>query len=115
LLGSKLFGDTPHRIVAVAPVYRRRCQVNETSRRGNRFFYKPKTRVMKAPKLKGKCGVPVGYLGVADVQALLNKCKTTIWNMVNDGRLPKPLRDGKLRIWDEKELKRWIDNAKFCK
>ena len=69
---------------------------------------------MKAPKLKGKCGVPMGYLGVADVQALLNKCRTTIWHMVNDGRLPKPLRDGKLRIWDEKELKNWITHAKFC-
>ena len=69
----------------------------------------------KAPKTKGKCGVPVGYIGVADVQTLLNKCRTTIWHMVNDGRLPKPLRDGKMRIWDEKELKRWIDNAKFCK
>ena len=69
---------------------------------------------MKAPKLKGKCGVPMGYLGIADAQMLLNKCRTTIWNMVNDGRLPKPLRDGKLRIWDEKELKNWITHAKFC-
>ena len=70
---------------------------------------------MKVPKPKGKCGVPVGYLGIADVQVLLNKCRATIWNMVNDGRLPKPLLDGKLRIWDEKDLKTWINNAKFCK
>jgi predicted DNA-binding transcriptional regulator AlpA len=74
-----------------------------------------KDMTMKVPKPKGKCGVPVGYIGIADVQMLLNKCRTTIWNMVNDGRLPKPLRDGKLRIWDRKEMLRWIENAKFCK
>jgi predicted DNA-binding transcriptional regulator AlpA len=74
-----------------------------------------KTMTKKEPKEKGKCGVPEGYLGVADVQKLLNKCRATIWKMVNEGRLPKPLRDGKLRIWDEKEIRMWISNAKFCK
>jgi predicted DNA-binding transcriptional regulator AlpA len=68
-----------------------------------------------AQKPKRKCGIPEGYLGVADVQRLLNKCKSTIWQMVSDGRLPKPLRDGKLMIWDEKDLKTWIKNAKFGK
>jgi predicted DNA-binding transcriptional regulator AlpA len=68
----------------------------------------------KEPKEKGKCGVPEGYLGIADVQKLLNKCRATIWKMINEGRLPKPLRDGKLRIWDEKEIRMWIYNAKFC-
>jgi len=66
-------------------------------------------------KPKRKHGVPVGYIGTAGVQALLNKSKGTIWRMILDGRLPKPLRDGQINIWDRKEILRWIDNAKFCK
>ena len=65
--------------------------------------------------MKSKTGVPKGYLGINDVQALLKKSKATIWRMVQDGRLEKPLRDGSIVIWDEKDLKRWIDNGKFCK
>ena len=66
-------------------------------------------------KPKGSHGVPVGYIGTAGVQALLNKSRGTIWRMILDGRLPRPLRDGKMNIWDRKEILRWIDNAKFCK
>jgi predicted DNA-binding transcriptional regulator AlpA len=69
----------------------------------------------KALKTKRKYGIPVGYIGTADVRGLLNKSKATIWRMVNDGRLPRPLKDGKINIWDRKEMLRWIDNAKFCK
>jgi len=70
---------------------------------------------MNEPKTKRRYGIPVGYVGTADVQALLNKSQATIWRMIHDGRLPKPLRDGRIRIWDRKEMLRWIDNAKFCK
>ena len=66
------------------------------------------------PKTKRKYGIPVGYIGTAEVRALLNKGQTTIWRMVNDGRLPKPLRDGKIKIWDEKEIQNWVRHAKFC-
>jgi predicted DNA-binding transcriptional regulator AlpA len=69
----------------------------------------------KAPKTQRRYGIPVGYIGTAEVRALLNKGQTTIWRMVNDGRLPKPLRDGKIKIWDEKEIKNWIRHAKFCR
>jgi len=69
----------------------------------------------REPKTNRRCGIPVGYIGTAGVQALLNKSEATIWRMILDGRLPKPLRDGKIRIWDRKEMLRWIDNAKFCK
>jgi len=67
------------------------------------------------PKTKRKYGIPVGYIGTADVRALLNKSTTTIWRMVHDGRLPKPLTDGRIKIWDEQTIKRWIQNAKFTR
>jgi predicted DNA-binding transcriptional regulator AlpA len=79
------------------------------------FVHSQKTMTKKRLKTRGKCGVPGGYFGVADVQALLNKSKATIWRMVHDGRLPQPLRDGKINIWDAKDMMRWIENAKFCK
>jgi len=69
----------------------------------------------REPKTNRRYGIPVGYIGTAGVQALLNKSRATIWRMVHDGRLPKPLQDGCINIWDEKEVKRWINNAKFCK
>ena len=69
----------------------------------------------KAPKTERRYGIPVGYIGTAGVQALLNKSRATIWRMVNDGRLPQPLQDGCIKIWDRKEILRWIDNAKFCR
>jgi predicted DNA-binding transcriptional regulator AlpA len=74
-----------------------------------------KNETMNESKPKRKYGIPKGYIGTAGVQALLNKSEATIWRMVHDGRLPPPLRDGKINIWDEKEIKRWIENAKFCK
>jgi len=69
----------------------------------------------KEPKTTRRYGIPVGYIGTAGVQALLNKSRSTIWRMIHEGRLPKPLRDGKIKIWDEKEMKRWVEHAKFCK
>jgi predicted DNA-binding transcriptional regulator AlpA len=79
------------------------------------FVHKHKTMTKREPKTNRRYGIPVGYIGTAGVQALLNKSRATIWRMVMDGRLPQPLRDGCIKIWDEKELKRWINNAKFCK
>ena len=80
------------------------------------FFVQSQTPMInREPKTKRRYGIPVGYIGTADVQTLLNKSKATIWRMVNDGRLPKPLRDGRIKIWDRKEMLRWIDNAKFCR
>jgi len=70
---------------------------------------------MKEPKTKRKYGIPVGYIGTAGVQALLNKSRATIWRMVSDGRLPKPLQDGCIQIWDEQTIKNWVKYAKFCK
>ena len=75
---------------------------------------RPKAPTQKGPKTQRKYGIPVGYIGTAEVQALLNKSRGTIWRMVNDGRLPQPLQDGCIKIWDRKEMLRWIENAKFC-
>jgi len=90
--------------IAESPFFVHRDHVRQT-----------KTITQAEHKPKRRHGVPVGYIGTADVRALLNKSATTIWKMINDGRLPKPLRDGKLRIWDRKELLRWIQNAKFTR
>ena len=62
----------------------------------------------------GTSGVPVGYVGVKDMCRLFGKCRATIYVMVADGRLPKPLKDKKLNLWDKKEVMSWLQHAKFC-
>ena len=64
---------------------------------------------------KYTCGTPKGYIGMSDVCRLFGKSRKTIYNMIGDGRLPKPLRFGSLLVWDEKDVQNWLKNAKFCK
>ena len=68
---------------------------------------------MKREKKKHENGVPEGYFGMRDLRELLGKSKTTINNMIRDGRLPEPFKDGKLRIWKKLTIQRWMENAKF--
>ena len=70
---------------------------------------------MNETKKKREHGVPEGYIGIAELRGILHKARSTIWQMVHDGRLPKPLRDGRRKIWDRKEMMRWIQNGKFLK
>jgi predicted DNA-binding transcriptional regulator AlpA len=66
-------------------------------------------------KQKGQNGIPQGYIGVRELCEMLGKTRKTIYQMIAEGWLKKPLKDGKLNIWDRKEIKRWLDNAKFVK
>jgi predicted DNA-binding transcriptional regulator AlpA len=70
---------------------------------------------MTETKEKGKHGIPEGYVGVQELRERLGKSSTTIWRMILDGRLPKPLKDGKRNVWDKLDIERWIKNGKFLK
>jgi len=63
----------------------------------------------------GTRGVPVGYLGVKDMCHLFGRSRVSIYAMIADGRLPKPLKDKRFNLWDKKEIQSWLQNAKFCK
>jgi len=70
---------------------------------------------MAKPKGKYTHRIAKGYVGVPELQERLGKSATTIWKMTLDGRLPKPLKDGKRNVWDELEIRRWIQNGKFLR
>ena len=70
---------------------------------------------MKRVRQKYENGIPTGYLGTRDLQELLGKSTVTIWKMIKDGRLPKPLKDGKLNIWDRKQIMNLLEHAKFTR
>jgi predicted DNA-binding transcriptional regulator AlpA len=52
---------------------------------------------------------------MAALMKRLAKSRTTIKIMVLDGRLPKPLKDGNMFVWDKQEIDRWIKNGKFLR
>ena len=64
---------------------------------------------------KWENGIPKGYIGVNELCEWFGKSKKTIYQMVAEGRLPKPFKDGKLNIWDRKEIKSILEYAKFTK
>jgi len=64
---------------------------------------------------KFKQGTPKGYYGVRDLCELYGKSSTTIYLMIAEGRLPKPLKDGRRNIWDKKTIDRNLQYAKFTK
>lgn len=72
-------------------------------------------QMMLLSKKKYGHGTPDGYIGIAELGGILRKSRKTLRRMVHDGRLPKPLRDGSHKIWDRKDMMRWIQNAKFTK
>ena len=72
-------------------------------------------RKMTGTQKQYKHGIPKGYIGVETLRELLGKSVTTIWKMTHDGRLPKPLRDGKRNVWEKLEVERWIKNGKFLR
>ncbi len=47
-----------------------------------------------------------------EVMELVGKRRRSISTMIQDGRLPKPYKDGRLLVWDKKELDRWIERKK---
>ena len=47
-------------------------------------------------------------LDYREVGLRLRVCRTQIWRMINDGRLPEPLRVGRLRRWRESDIDTWI-------
>jgi predicted DNA-binding transcriptional regulator AlpA len=67
------------------------------------------------PPQKHKRNVAEGCVGVAILMKRLGKSRQTIRRMTHDGRLPKPLRDGSLNVWDKLEIDRWIKNGKFLR
>jgi len=70
---------------------------------------------MTRTRKKHEPGIPKGYLGMRDMKELLDKSRSGINAMIADGRLPKPLKDGRLNIWDKKTIQRWLENAKFAR
>jgi hypothetical protein len=70
---------------------------------------------MQPSKKKYEHGIPEGYIGFAELRGILHKSRETIRQMVHDGLLHKPLRDGRRKIWDRKDMMRWIQNAKFTR
>jgi len=64
---------------------------------------------------KGENGIPKGYIGVNEVCELFGKSRKTIYQMIAEKRLPKPLKDGKLNIWDRKMIMNILVHAKFTK
>ena len=70
---------------------------------------------MQEAMKKREHGIPRGYIGMAELRETIHKSRATIWRMVHDGRLPKPLKDGKRNVWDKLEIERWIKNGKFLR
>jgi predicted DNA-binding transcriptional regulator AlpA len=64
---------------------------------------------------KGENGIPKGYIGIPEMRTLFGRSRTTIFQMIAKGKLPKSLRYGKQRIWDRKTVLAWLNNAKFTK
>ena len=55
-------------------------------------------------KEKFKQGVPKGYYGVKDLCELFGRSHTTIYQMIAEGKLPKPWKHGRQNIWDKKKI-----------
>ena len=70
---------------------------------------------MERQRKRYEPGIPKGYFGTRDLKELLGKSNSGINAMVADGRLPKPLKDGRVRIWCKKDILRLLDNAKFAR
>jgi len=64
---------------------------------------------------RGLPEAPQGYIGFGRMEELFARSRNTILQMVADGKLPKPLKDGQRNIWDETEVMKWLKNAKFTK
>ena len=64
---------------------------------------------------KVQYSAPRGYVGLREMCELFGRHRWTINQMVEDGRLPKPLKDGCRNIWDRKEIMSWLEHAKFTK
>ncbi len=52
------------------------------------------------------------YYTMKDVMSMLGKCYQSISTMTQDGRLPEPSYDGRLRVWKKADFDRWIKNEK---
>jgi len=72
-------------------------------------------RVKKDATIKKMPSVREGYIGVREVCELFGRSRAAIYMMIAEGRLPKPLKDGKRNIWDRKEIQRHIEHAKFTR
>jgi len=59
-------------------------------------------------------GVPAGYLNTAELCRLFGRSRKTIHVMAETGTLPRPLKFGRQNIWDQKEIEKWLQNAKFA-
>ena len=64
---------------------------------------------------KFKQGVPRGYYGIKDLSELFGKSSRTIYQMIAEGRLPKPFKDGRRNIWDKKKIDNWLEYGKFLR
>ncbi len=51
-------------------------------------------------------------LDVKSVAALLQSSPATIWRLVNDGTMPRPVRIGGMTRWARDEIDAVIDRAK---
>ena len=73
------------------------------------------TRTGTAPKpqdqLFNRAPVAPAILRTGDVLAMLRVGRTTLWEMVRDGRFPQPLRLGARAVgWRAETVTAWIDS-----
>ena len=92
-----------------------RPQTERCGVRSGNDTYLMEAKMDTGTRKKGQHGVPKGYINMAELCRLFGRSRKTIHIMVETGALPRPLKFGRQNIWEQKEIQRWLDNAKFCK
>ena len=71
-------------------------------------------------KKKGKTGVPNSnyvfdndYINIDAMCAVFGRSPSTIYRLVAEGKLPKPMKFGCQNLWDAEKIKSSLKNAKF--
>lgn len=47
------------------------------------------------------------YYRAKDLPPLTGQCKSQIYNLIREGKFPKPLKLGKSSIWREQDIENW--------
>lgn len=71
---------------------------------------------MGPTKQRKEIGIPKGYIGINELCEILGRSRATINRWIAEDALPKSFRfGGRQRVWDRKEILRWLEFAKFAK
>lgn len=53
---------------------------------------------------------PQGMSRAKDVLKFVPVCRSTLWNMVKDGKFPKPIKlSGKITAWRNADVLAWLE------